>query len=93
MWLMRTTSLPRWPQNSQRQSSVRTGRAPGGHALAHVARGVSPVNCSSGFRRSLLGRVLCRDSWWAKRFNDEEQLARAAHRYQGRSRINDAFML
>jgi hypothetical protein len=38
-------------------------------------------------------RLARRDSWWAKRFYDEEQLARAAHRYQGRSRINDAFML
>jgi hypothetical protein len=38
-------------------------------------------------------RLARRGSWWAKRFYDEEQLARAAHRYQGHSRINDAFML
>lgn len=33
------------------------------------------------------------DSWWAKRFYAEEQLTRAAHRYPGHSRLNDALTL
>jgi hypothetical protein len=34
-----------------------------------------------------------RDSWWARRFYDEEQLARVADRYRGNSRISDALTL
>jgi hypothetical protein len=47
-----------------------------------------------GIPAILAGTRLARqDSWWAKRFYDEEQLARAARRYPGRSQINDAFTL
>ena len=38
-------------------------------------------------------RLARRDSWWAKRFYEEDQLARAAHRYPGNSRISDALTL
>jgi hypothetical protein len=38
-------------------------------------------------------RLARRDSWWAKRFYDEDQLAKAAHRYPGNSRISDALTL
>jgi hypothetical protein len=33
------------------------------------------------------------DSWWAKRVYDEDTLSRAAHRYPGNSRLNDALTL
>jgi hypothetical protein len=47
-----------------------------------------------GIPAILAGTRLARqDSWWAKRFYDEERLARVAHRYPGHSRINDAFTL
>jgi hypothetical protein len=38
-------------------------------------------------------RLARRDSWWAKRFYGGDQLARAAHRYPGNSRISDALTL
>ena len=38
-------------------------------------------------------RIARRDSWWAKRFYADDQLARAAHRYPGNSRISDALTL
>lgn len=38
-------------------------------------------------------RLARRDSWWAKRFYDQDQLAQAAHRYPGNSRISDALTL
>jgi hypothetical protein len=38
-------------------------------------------------------RLARRDSWWAKRFYDQDQLAQSAHRYPGNSRINDALTL
>lgn len=42
----------------------------------------------------LAGTRLARpDSWWARRFYDDDQLARAAHRYPGNSRLNDALTL
>jgi hypothetical protein len=37
-----------------------------------------------------LGRA---DSWWAKRFYDEDTLIRTAHRYPGHSNIGDALTL
>jgi len=33
------------------------------------------------------------DSWWAKRYYGEDDLARAAARYRGKSRLNDALTL
>jgi hypothetical protein len=38
-------------------------------------------------------RLARRDSWWAKRFYDEDRLARAAQRYPGHSQISDALIL
>jgi hypothetical protein len=38
-------------------------------------------------------RLARRDSWWARRKYDEDQLAKAAHRYPGNSRLNDALTL
>jgi hypothetical protein len=38
-------------------------------------------------------RLARRDSWWAKRFYDDERLAKSAHRYPGNSRLNDALTL
>jgi hypothetical protein len=38
-------------------------------------------------------RLARRDSWWAKRFYDQDQLAQADHRYPGNSRISDALTL
>ena len=38
-------------------------------------------------------RLARTDSWWAKRFYDEDKLSQAAHRFPGNSRINDAFTL
>jgi hypothetical protein len=38
-------------------------------------------------------RLARRDSWWAKRFYDQDRLAQAAHRYPGYSRISDALTL
>jgi hypothetical protein len=47
-----------------------------------------------GIPAILAGTRLARnDSWWAKRFYDETQLAKAAHRYPGNSRISDAMTL
>ncbi len=37
-----------------------------------------------------LGRA---DSWWGKRFYDEDTLIRTAHRYPGHSRISNALTL
>jgi|GEM_PF-3079485 len=39
------------------------------------------------------GRLARTDSWWAKRFYDEDKLTQAAHRYPGNSRISDALTL
>jgi hypothetical protein len=33
------------------------------------------------------------DSWWAKRFYDDEKMQRSAERYPGKSEIRDALML
>lgn len=38
-------------------------------------------------------RLARADSWWAKRFYSDEQLARVAQRYRGASGINDALTL
>jgi hypothetical protein len=38
-------------------------------------------------------RLARRDSWWAKRFYDEDRLARTAQRYPGHSQISDALTL
>jgi hypothetical protein len=38
-------------------------------------------------------RLARADSWWAKRFYDDEQLGRSAERYRSSSRINDALTL
>lgn len=47
-----------------------------------------------GIPAILAGARLARaDSWWAKRKSGEDQLARAAHRYPGNSRLNDALTL
>jgi hypothetical protein len=47
-----------------------------------------------GIPAILAGARLARsDSWWAKRFYDKDQLAQAAHRYPGHSRISDALTL
>lgn len=47
-----------------------------------------------GIPAILAGTRLARqDSWWARRYYDEERLARAAHRYPGHSRISDALTL
>lgn len=47
-----------------------------------------------GIPAILAGTRLARqDSWWAKRFYDEERLAQVAHRYPGHSRISDALTL
>jgi hypothetical protein len=47
-----------------------------------------------GIPAILAGTRLARaDSWWAKRFYGQEQLALAAHRYPGNSRLNDALTL
>jgi hypothetical protein len=47
-----------------------------------------------GIPAILAGARLARhDSWWAKRFYDQDQLAQAAHRYPGNSRISDALTL
>jgi hypothetical protein len=47
-----------------------------------------------GIPAILAGTRLARpDSWWAKRFYGEEQLARAGHRYPGNSRLSDALTL
>jgi hypothetical protein len=47
-----------------------------------------------GIPAILAGTRLARgDSWWARRFYGEDQLARAASRYPGNSRISDALTL
>lgn len=47
-----------------------------------------------GIPAILAGARLARqDSWWAKRFYDEDQLAQVAHRYPGHSKISDALTL
>jgi hypothetical protein len=47
-----------------------------------------------GIPAVLAGTRLARpDSWWAKRKYGAEQLALAAHRYPGHSRLNDALTL
>jgi hypothetical protein len=38
-------------------------------------------------------RVARSDFWWARRFYEEDKLARAAHRYPGNSRLSDALTL
>lgn len=38
-------------------------------------------------------RLARTDSWWAKRFYDEDKLSQAADRYAGNSNINDALTL
>lgn len=38
-------------------------------------------------------RLARRDSWWAKRFYDDDQLARTVQRYPGHSKISDALTL
>ena len=38
-------------------------------------------------------RLARADSWWAKRFYDDEQLARSEERYRSGSRINAALTL
>lgn len=38
-------------------------------------------------------RLARTDSWWARRFYDEDKLSQAAHRYPGNSHISDAFTL
>jgi len=38
-------------------------------------------------------RLARQDSWWAKRFYDEDQLAQVAQRYPGHSKISDALTL
>ena len=38
-------------------------------------------------------RLAQADSWWAKRFYDDEQLAKSAERYRSGSRINAALTL
>jgi hypothetical protein len=47
-----------------------------------------------GIPAILAGTRLARhDSWWAKRFYDEDQLARVTQRYPGNSRISDSLTL
>jgi len=38
-------------------------------------------------------RLARADSWWAKRFYNDEQLGQVAKRYPGNSRLNDALTL
>jgi hypothetical protein len=38
-------------------------------------------------------RLARADSWWAKRFYNDEQLSRATQRYPNNSRLNDALTL
>jgi hypothetical protein len=38
-------------------------------------------------------RVARSDSWWARRFYDDPKFRLAAHRYPGRSGVNDALTL
>lgn len=38
-------------------------------------------------------RLARTDSWWARRYYDEDKLRQAAHRYPGHSNISDAFTL
>jgi hypothetical protein len=38
-------------------------------------------------------RLARADSWWARRFYDEEKLIQTGHRYPGNSNISDALTL
>jgi hypothetical protein len=38
-------------------------------------------------------RLARTDSWWARRFYDEDKLSQASQRYPGNSQISDAFTL